>query len=137
MMNNFTNFNRGAMMGNNIRGHMGGMQGGRGGMNNMMPMGGMGMGNMGMNPMMAGMGMPGRCQMLVNTTFQAYTLQASKAINLDLACSTKEAVPISAVTGISLEQSDSDKTDQDLDFHAAGPDCDGSDATRSNIMLRL
>jgi len=37
---------------------MGGMRGGRGGINNMMPMGGMGMGNMGMNPMMAGMGMP-------------------------------------------------------------------------------
>ena len=69
MMNNFNNFNRGAMMGNNMRANMGGMQGGRGGMNNMMPMGGMGMGSMGMNPMMAGMGMPGRCHTLVNNDF--------------------------------------------------------------------
>ncbi|KIY00047.1 uncharacterized protein Z520_04685 [Fonsecaea multimorphosa CBS 102226] len=52
--------NRGGMMGNPMRGNMGGMRGGRGGMNNMMPMaGGMGMGTMGMNPMMAGMGMGG------------------------------------------------------------------------------
>ena len=54
MNNNFNNFNRGAMMGNNMRGNMGGMPGGRGGMN-MMQMGNMGM----MNPMMAGMGMSG------------------------------------------------------------------------------
>ncbi|EHY54713.1 hypothetical protein ABEF95_002516 [Exophiala dermatitidis] len=61
--NNYGGFNRGGMMGNPMRGNMGGMRGGRGGMN-MMPMaGGMGMGmgnmNMGMNPMMAGMGMAG------------------------------------------------------------------------------
>ena len=63
-MNNFGGgYNQGAvMMGNNMRGGMGGMRGGRGGMGGgMMPMGGMGMGmgNMGMNPMMAGMGMQG------------------------------------------------------------------------------
>ncbi|KIW88772.1 uncharacterized protein Z519_10819 [Cladophialophora bantiana CBS 173.52] len=60
MGSNYGGFNRGGMMGNPMRGAMGGMRGGRGGMNNMMPMGGgMGMGNMGMNPMMAGMGMGG------------------------------------------------------------------------------
>lgn len=61
--NNYGGFNRGAMMNNSMRGgNMGGMRGGRGGMNNMMPQmgGGMGMGNMGMNPMMAGMGMGGK-----------------------------------------------------------------------------
>jgi hypothetical protein len=63
-MNNFGGgYNQGAvMMGNNMRGGMGGMRGGRGGMGGgMMPMGGMGMGmaGMGMNPMMAGMGMQG------------------------------------------------------------------------------
>jgi hypothetical protein len=62
MGNNYGGFNRGAMMGNPMRGgNMGGMRGGRGGMPNMMTMaGGMGMGNMGMNPMMAGMGMGGK-----------------------------------------------------------------------------
>jgi len=64
MMNSYGGFNRGGMMGNNMRGNMGGMRGGRGGMNNMMPMGGMGMGNMGMNPMMAGMGMPGKSRLI-------------------------------------------------------------------------
>ncbi|KIV79184.1 hypothetical protein, variant [Exophiala sideris] len=62
MGNNYGGFNRGGMMGNPMRGNMGGMRGSRGGMNNMMAMGGgMGMGNMGMNmnPMMAGMGMTG------------------------------------------------------------------------------
>ncbi|KAK5359322.1 hypothetical protein LTR11_010506 [Exophiala xenobiotica] len=59
MNNNYAGFNRGGMMGGlPTRANMGGMRGGRGGINNMMPMGGMGMGNMGMNPMMAGMGMP-------------------------------------------------------------------------------
>ncbi|EXJ85612.1 hypothetical protein A1O1_05978 [Capronia coronata CBS 617.96] len=59
MANNYVPFNRGGMMGNPMRGNMGGMRGNRGGMNSMMPMGGMGMGNMAMNPMMAGMGMTG------------------------------------------------------------------------------
>ncbi|EXJ92444.1 hypothetical protein A1O3_00995 [Capronia epimyces CBS 606.96] len=60
MGNNYVGFNRGGMMGNPMRGNMGGMRGVRGGMNNMMPMGGgMGMGNMGMNPLMTGMGMTG------------------------------------------------------------------------------
>ncbi|OAL40037.1 hypothetical protein AYO20_00455 [Fonsecaea nubica] len=61
MGGNYGGFNnRGGMMGNPMRGAMGGMRGGRGGMNTMMPMGGgMGMANMGMNPMMAGMGMGG------------------------------------------------------------------------------
>ena len=56
--------NQGAnMMGNNMRGGMGGMRGGRGGLGGgMMQMGGMGMGmgGMGMNPMMASMGMQGK-----------------------------------------------------------------------------
>lgn len=53
-------------MNNAMRGNMGGMRGGRGGMNNMMPMGGgMGMGNMGMNPMMAGMGMGGTFERVI------------------------------------------------------------------------
>ena len=63
-MNNFGGgYNQSAgMMGNNMRGGMGGMRGGRGAMGGgMMPMGGMGMGmgGMGMNPMLAGMGMQG------------------------------------------------------------------------------
>lgn len=108
MMNNFNNFNRGALMANNMRGNMGGMRGGRGGMNNMMPMGGMGMGNMGMNPMTAGMGMAGRYLIPGYQGCRSLQKQVSKGISSDLVCSIKE---ILAAIGVSMEQSDNDKSE--------------------------
>lgn len=131
-------------------GNMGGMRGGRGGMNNMMGMGGgmgmgMGMGNMGMNPMMAGMGMGGElslCRSLI-LTFEPTTdvgiwdlQQDSKAIPSIPRCSIRAAAPtLEEVTGTSTEPSDRDRSEilRCVTCHSLA----GSDPGRSGLLGTL
>lgn len=135
--NNYGGFNRGGMMGAPMRGNMGNMRGGRGGMNNMMAMGGpmnmgmgmgMGMGNMGMNPMMAGMGMTGRSprssSSLKTGNLEIDRLpQDFKGINSTPECSIRARARILAMgagIGINTGPNDSVKNDTEVFSGEAG-----------------
>ena len=95
-------------MNNSMRGGMGSLRGGRGGMNAMMPMGGgMGMGmGMGMNPMMAGMGMGGgfNSMPMIDTVGADSLQEASKAISSTRVCSIKdkERILVARAIGINM-----------------------------------